>query len=257
MYSPYTDSGACKAYAAIKTDLEFIQSKGINKIRIYGTDCLVVDAVLPIAASLDITVNQGFWISDAGVDSIDDGVTSMILYGSENGWDVFDFFTVGNEAVLAGYCTVSELIAKISSVKSKLQDAGFTGKITTSEPPATFISYPSLCTDSDIDFVGINPHAYFNANLYAAEAGEYVVAQQKEVAALCSKTAFITETGYPSQGDTNGNNVPSPANQLAAILSIIEATGGDVTILTTYNDYWKSPGDYGIEQYFGTINLFA
>lgn len=237
--------------------MKYILSKGISKLRIYGADCTTFTAVLPIASSLGMTVNQGLWISSAGVDSIDDYVTLLISYGQTNGWGVFDYITVGNEAVNAGYCSVSELISKISSVKSQLNSAGYTGSITTSEPPATFISSPELCTDSEIDFVGINPHSYFNENLYASESGSYITSQQSQVAELCSKKAVITETGYPSQGDTNGNNVPSSENQYIAIKSILESTGGDVTILTTYNDYWKSPGPYGIEQYFGTIQLFT
>lgn len=212
--------------------------------------------MLPIAASLGMKVNQGFWITSAGVDSIEDSVNDLITYGKQNGWDVFDFITIGNEAILSGFCTVLDLISKISSVKSSLNAAGYSGKVTTSEPPATFISSPSLCTDSEIDFVGINPHSYFNTNLYAKDAGSYITQQKSQVEKLCSKLAFITETGYPSKGDTNGNNVPSAENQAVAIKSIIESTGGDVTILTTFEDFWKSPGPYGIEQYFGCINLF-
>lgn len=257
VYSPYNNDGTCKDYDSIETDLTFIQSKGISKLRIYGADCATFTAVLPIASTLGMTVNQGLWISSAGVDSIDDYTTLLISYGQTYGWDVFDFITVGNEAVNAGYVTVAELIAKISSVKTQLNNAGYSGLITTSEPPATFIASPELCTESEIDFVGINPHSYFNENLYASDAGSYITSQQSQVAELCSKLAFITETGYPSQGDTNGNNVPSVENQYIAIQSIIEYTGGDVTILTTYDDFWKEPGPYGIEQYFGTIQLFT
>ncbi|GMG34815.1 unnamed protein product [Ambrosiozyma monospora] len=66
----------------------------------------------------------------------------------------------------------------------------------------------------------------------------------------------VTETGYPSAGDQNGKNIPSAANQIIALTSILSDYGSDVTILSTYNDYWKSPGQYGIEQSFGAINLF-
>lgn len=204
-----------------------------------------------------MTINQGFWISSAGVDSIDSSVSDLISYGEEYGWSLFDFITVGNEAVLAGYCTASELISKISSVKLKLNAAGYLGQITTSEPPATYNSYPDLCTESEIDFVGINSYSYFDTNKYASQAGEYIVEQQAQIEKLCSKSAFVTETGYPHKGDTNGNNVPSIANQKIAIQAIIDLTNGNVTILTTYDDYWKSPGEYGVEQYFGTIELFS
>ncbi|KAM9936703.1 hypothetical protein OXX80_003743 [Metschnikowia pulcherrima] len=255
VYSPYANDGSCKGYDTIKSDLQLIQSKGISKIRLYGADCAVTTAVLPLCMELGMTVNQGFWISSAGVDSIDGGVSSVVEWAETNGWSVFDFFTVGNEAVNDGSCTVSELIDKIASVKQILNNAGYSGEVTTSEPPVTFINHPSLCTDSVIDFVGVNPHSYFNANLYAYQAGEYITSQQKQVAAICSKSAFITETGYPHKGDSYGNNVPSDENQYLALASIMKYTGGDVTILTTYDDMWKNPGPHGIEQYFGMINL--
>lgn len=256
VYSPYADDTSCKTYATIQLDLELIYSKGIRKLRTYATDCAHLTAVLPIAAKLGMTVNQGFWISSAGVDSIDDSVSDLISWASQNGWSVFDFFTIGNEAVIAGYCTVGELISKIASVKSQLQAAGWSGSVTTAEPPATFISNPELCTQSEIDIVGINSHSYFNTNLYANEAGEYVASQKAQIEELCSKNTLVVETGYPSQGDTNGNNVPSAENQAAAILSILNYLDNDVTILTTFDDFWKQPGPYGIEQYFGAINLF-
>ncbi|GEQ68919.1 hypothetical protein JCM33374_g2589 [Metschnikowia sp. JCM 33374] len=203
-----------------------------------------------------MTVNLGFWIDAAGgINSVDWAVSQIVSWGQVNGWSVFDFFTVGNEAINDGYVTIPQLIQKIASIKTILNNAGWTGQITTSEPPATFIAHPELCTQSVIDFVGVNPHAYFNANLYAYQAGEYVFSQTQQVAQICAKSAFITETGYPHKGNVFGNNVPSPENQVIALQSIMQYTGGNATILTTYDDYWKSPGPHGIEQYFGMINL--
>lgn len=256
VYSPYGNDGSCKSYAEVLIDLIFLKLMGFSKIRTYGVDCNILSAVLPLASKLGFTVNQGFWISDKGVDSIDDSVSNLIDYAEKNGWDVFDYITIGNEAIIEGYDTVSNLIAKIKSVKKKLQDAGYKGKVTTSEPPIIYRKHPELCTDSDIDFVGINSHSYFNTNLYADEAGKYVASQQKEIAKICSKKTVITETGYPSKGIKNGNNVPSLSNQYAALKSIVDATDGDCTILSSFNDYWKNPGPYGIEQAFGVIGFF-
>ena len=50
--------------------------------------------------------------------------------------------------------------------------------MTTAEPPATFIKYPNLCTEADIDVVGINPHSYFNANISPENSGSYIVSQK-------------------------------------------------------------------------------
>lgn len=100
-----------------------IKSKGITRIRVYGTDCNSFETVQPAAVELGIKINQGLYITSSGVDSIDDAVSTLIEYGQTNGWDVFDFITVGNEAIINGWCSVSDLISKISSVKSQLNSA--------------------------------------------------------------------------------------------------------------------------------------
>lgn len=258
VYSPYTDSGSCKSANTIESDLEYIKSKGINKLRIYGTDCGNWDTLLPKCVSLGLKVNQGFWISASGVDSIDDSVSEFVAYGQAHGWDVFAFVTIGNEAVSAGYVSASQLVGKILAVKGRLQAAGYKGPVTTSEPPNVFIDHPEICTKSGIDFVGVNAHSYFDPDTTAQDSGPFIVSQKELAIKACNgMPAYITETGYPWKGDTYGLQVPSVLNQQDAIRSIIDATGGDITILTTYNDMWKQPGPHGIEQYFGTITLFT
>jgi exo-beta-1,3-glucanase (GH17 family) len=260
VYSPYNNDGSCKNYQSVLTDLTLIKSKGIQEVRIYGNDCNYMATVLTVCKMLGLKVNQGFWISSAGVDSIDSAVDDLIKYitsGAANfGWEIFSYLTVGNEAVISNYCTVDALISKIAQVKGQLQAAGYTGQITTSEPPVTFENHPELCTQSAIDFVGINPHSYFDASSSAADAGTFVAGQIGIVKQYCgSKNIVVTETGYPNQGNTNGANVPSPENQLIAVQSILDVVGTDVTILTTFADLWKNPGPYNIEQNFGIIQL--
>lgn len=260
VYSPYENDGTCKSYSTVLSDLKLIASKGIQELRVYGNDCNYLTTVLPISKTLGLVVNQGFWISSAGVDSIDSAVEDLIEYvtsgAASYSWEVFSYFTVGNEAIISNYCTVSELISKISEVKSKLTTAGYSGKVTTSEPPVSFENNPELCTDSEIDFVGINPHSYFDADVSAAQAGSFVQGQIAITKQYCgSKDIVVTETGYPNAGNQNGLNIPSAENQLLALQSIFDVVGTDVTILTTFDDYWKNPGEYNIEQHFGMIQL--
>ena len=159
VYSPYTNDSGCKSYDTVYSDLSLIKSKQISEIRVYGNDCNYLTTVLPIAAILGLKVNQGFWISSDGVDSIDSAVSDLIssVTSGNSGfdWSLFSFITIGNEAIISDYCTVDELISKIASVKSQLRNAGYDGLVTTSEPPVTFEENPTLCTDSEIDFVGI------------------------------------------------------------------------------------------------------
>lgn len=257
VYSPFNSDRSCKDYNTIKADLQMLLSKKIKKIRLYGVDCLTVSAIFPISKELGITINQGFWITNAGVNSMDSDLSNVIQWAQSNGWRIFDFFTIGNEVILNRSATVRDLISKISEVKSELRRAGYGGQVTTAEPPVIYFTHPELCTQSEIDFVGINSHSYFNSKLYAYQAGEHVTTEQRQVAQICSKMTVITETGYPHNGQVNGNNVPTPENQKIALKSILDATGGDVTILTTFDDYWKDQGPYGIEQSFGMINLVS
>lgn len=258
VYSPYQDNGNCKTSDTVKSDLTLINSKGIKYIRTYGTDCESLKSVLSVSKDLGIKVNQGLWMSNEGVDSLDQPVDDLVSYIKQNGDDVFEFITIANEAIINNYCSVDDLLSKIKSVKSKLKDAGYNGKVTTAEPPVSYNIHPELCNDdSPIDFVSINPHSYFDTDIDASQAGSFILSEKQSVEKSCSsKKVKITETGYPSKGDTNGKNVPSPENQEIAIKSILDETDGDITILTTYNDYWKSPGPYNIEQHFGAINLF-
>ncbi|ODV74410.1 putative glucan endo-1,3-beta-D-glucosidase [Cyberlindnera jadinii NRRL Y-1542] len=256
VYSPYNNDNSCKDYATVLTDLTMIAGTGIKSIRVYGTDCGSIQTIENAAVNVGLKINQGFWITSDGVDSIDDGVTELIEWATSNSWDVFDYITVGNEAILSGYATVDELISKIAEVRAKLEAAGYTGEITTSEPPVTFQNNPSLCNDASIDFVGVNPHPYFDTYSSASTAGTFVKGQVEIVAGYCSKPIVVTETGYPSAGDVNGGNVPSPANQKLALQEILSEMDNAVTILTTFNDYWKDPGQYGIEQSFGSIQYW-
>lgn len=253
-YSPYNGDGSCRSASDIAADLQNIKNKGVSQLRIYGTDCNSFETVLPTCVQLGLKVNQGLWIGDAGVDSLDDGLSLLIQYGQNNGWDIFEYITIGNEAINSGYCSVTDLINKISSVKSQLNNAGYSGRITTSEPPVTFENHPELCTSSEIDFAGINPHSYFDVNSSAETSGTFVKGQLEIVQNICGNVV-ITETGYPSQGSQNGGNIPTKANQLVALQAILNEVGSEVTILTYTDDFWKNPGPYGIEQYFGIGDL--
>ncbi|KAK9376875.1 glycoside hydrolase superfamily [Lipomyces chichibuensis] len=258
-YSPYTNSGNCKTAEEVAEDLAIIAAKGISTIRIYGTDCNSISTVESAAAMYALKVIQGLWIDSSGIDSIDSGVSELISWGSmDTNWDMIAMITVGNEAVQDGYITVSELLAKISSVRTQLRDAGYTGPITTAETPNVFISNPELCTSDLLDLVAINAQPYFDEHSTAETAGEFDLGQIEVTKAACNnKDVFITETGYPSSGLTNYNNIPSVENQKIAVKNILEATNGNVTMFTMYNDLWKALGPYEVEQSFGIIQILA
>lgn len=260
-YSPYNNDSSCKDKDTISSDLSMIKDHGIKTVRIYGTDCSSITIIEPIAKNLGMTIDQGFWIGPQGVDSIDSGVQDLINWvKNSNGgdWSLFSTITVGNEAIYGGYCDGATLLSKIKSVKSTLRDAGYQGTVTTAEPPQSYINYSQLCTDTDgIDYVGVNAHPYFDANTAPADAGDFILSQISTVQKACSnRDVQITETGYPSEGNTNGLAVPTKENQAIAIKSIMSALNNKGVMFTVFDDMWKSPGPYNVEQHFGIIGLF-
>ncbi|KAK9475830.1 glycoside hydrolase superfamily [Lipomyces japonicus] len=258
-YSPYNNDGTCKDADQVLADIAIIAGKGISTVRIYGTDCDSINTVQPAIQQYNLKVIQGFWFDSTGSSSIDDGVASVISWGQTGtNWNSVYLIIVGNEAVQDNYITADELISKITSVRSQLRQAGYTGPITTSESTATYISYPQICQSGSIDLVGINSHAYFDVYSSAETAGSFNNGQIQVTKNACGdRDVFITETGYPSAGITNGGNIPSKENQKIAIQNILEASNGNVTLFTMYDDLWKDLGPYGVEQSFGIIDLLS
>ncbi|ODV89718.1 glycoside hydrolase family 17 protein, partial [Tortispora caseinolytica NRRL Y-17796] len=259
-YSPYNDDSSCKTADQVYADLQIIASKGISQIRIYGTDCNVFNTVAPAAKKLGLTIMQGLYITAAGIDSIDDGLSGFMSYAAVNdpSYSQFDSLTIGNEAVTNGWVTAEQLIEKTKQIRAKLAAVGFNKPIFTAEPPSAYIEHPELCsTTSPFDRIGLNVHPYFDQYSSADQSYEFLASQDAAVNAACSGSAphLIVETGYPHAGDVYGLQVPSVQNQRISVKQILEYTAGNVVLFTMYDDFWKAPGPHNVETYFGLIDL--
>ncbi|ODV83164.1 glycoside hydrolase family 17 protein [[Candida] arabinofermentans NRRL YB-2248] len=246
-YSPYTSSGACKTLDEVKTDLAELTDYSV--IRLYGVDCNQVENVMQAKADGQ-KLFLGIYFMDAitsAVEQISDAVDS---YGS---WDDITTVSVGNELVNSGSATTSQVKAYISEGRAALKSAGYTGSVVSVDTHVAIINNPELCEYSD--YIAFNAHSYWDGTIYPSGAGDWLLLQMQRVWSACGgeKTVLCSESGWPTKGDTYGVAVPSEANQATAISSI-ESSCGDSTILfTAFNDLWKSPGDYGVEQYWGIV----
>jgi exo-beta-1,3-glucanase (GH17 family) len=191
----------------------------------------------------------------AGLTSLDNlvpNLSSMISQVGSN-WHMIDTVSIGNELVNNGLAAVDEVVTALGTARSILNRAGFSGRIVTVDVFDQIVAHPELCDASD--YCAANCHAFFDNQITADRAGDYVskvwswIAQQNP-----GKEVTITESGWPRAGSANGAAIPSRANQQVAIASLRSAFANNPSSIFLFDSYdaeWKQPGPLGVEQYFG------
>ena len=244
-YSPYNADGSCKSASQVSSDLA--QLSGYPTIRLYGTDCNQVANVLQAKQS-----SQKLFLGVFDVNNIQSSVDAMKAaieqYGS---WDEVVTVSIGNELVNGGQATPAQVGQYVATGRSALEAAGYTGPVVSVDTFIAVINNPELCKYSD--YMAVNAHAYFDKNTVASDSGSWLLQQIQRVWTACdgAKDVVITESGWPSQGQTYGVAVPSKENQKAAVSAITSSCGDSTYLYTAFNDLWKADGEYGIEKWFG------
>lgn len=246
-YSPYSDAGGCKSSSQIAS--EIAKLSGFSVIRLYGVDCGQVEAVFAAKAS-----GQKIFAGIFDVANIESGISTIAAAVKAHGsWADIHTVSIGNELVNNGQATTGQISSYVSAGRSALTAAGYSGPVVSVDTFIAVINNPSLCQISD--YVAVNAHAFFDGGVGASGAGAWVEQQIQRVSSACGgKTVLITETGWPSQGETNGQAVPSESNQQTAISSIKSSCGDDAILFTAFNDLWKAPGPFSAEQYWGILS---
>ncbi|KAF2650141.1 glycoside hydrolase family 17 protein [Lophiostoma macrostomum CBS 122681] len=263
-YTPYTSEGECKSASEVQGDIAKIAEMGFTTIRSYSTDCGVFENVVPTASEHGLKVIYGIFLEGGGSGGKGPGSS----YANDQLQEIIDnapkdsvaLLLVGNEAIFNGYTTAEELAVYIDEVREKLQGAGFPKEIavSTTEPVDIWESYGAALCDH-IDLFAAQVHPFFTSKVSASEAGSFAKEQLEQAAAVCPEAAakgkYITEIGWPSAGEANGNAIPGVSEQKEAIESILKEVGEEACIFSFQNDLWKAPGAFSVEQSFGCSDV--
>ncbi|TKA24222.1 hypothetical protein B0A50_05986 [Salinomyces thailandicus] len=244
-YSPYNSDNSCKDQDQINMDMA--QLSGYSMVRTYGTDCNQTATILNAARANGMKLFAGIYDISNVNSEIDN-----IVDATNGDWSDIHTIAVGNEGVNNGQYSVDDVVSALGAARSKLSAVGYSGPIVTVDTFVAMIANPQLCQASD--YAAANCHAFFDGTITAQDAGKFVVAQAQRVSEACGgMNTMITESGWPSQGESNGVAVPSEENQKAAISSLKDAFSDNLILFTAYNDMWKqnNAGTYGAEQYWG------
>ncbi|EGD94114.1 beta-glucosidase [Trichophyton tonsurans CBS 112818] len=252
-YSPYSNNGQCKDAGTVMKDISVIKAAGFTTVRLYATDCDGLKNVGDACKAHGVKMVIGVFISETGVGGAGKQVTDITSWAQ---WDLVTLIVVGNEAIQSGRTDAGALAGFIVSAKSSFKAAGYNGMVTTTETVNVWqASGSTLC--SAIDVLGANIHCFFNPDVTADKCGSFVRGQIELLSKICpGKQVFNLETGWPTQGSPNNLAVPGISQQKQAIESLVKEVGPESIFFSFLDDSWKDPGQYGVEQHWGCIDVF-
>lgn len=258
-YTPYDEqTGDCKPSWQVEKDLAEIKNDGFEVVRVYSTDCDTLPSVGAACKKHGLKMLVGIFVKETGCSAQTPEIKEQIDAISEWAqWDLVKLVIVGNESVMNGFCTPSELASLIKTVRSSF--SAYTGPYTVAETLAQWLD-PStsgaLC--DAVDFTGANVHPFFNAENFASMAGKFVKSQLDILDSICSgKKAVNLECGWPLEGNCMGSACPGADAQAEALDSIRKECGDRSVFFSYTSDSWKEPGPQNVEQHWGCKDYFS
>lgn len=246
-YDMIDSSSQCKTSSTINSEFSFLASQGYGIVRVYDIGC-DVGQIATAAAAHNLKVFAGI----NTITNVASDVAKLISMLTNN-FGVVDTINIGNEVVNQGAGAASDVVNALSVARPLLTAAGFKGNIVTVDTFNQHIAHPELCQASD--YCAANAHAFFDSTQTGSTAGTWLAGTYGNLMqGAGGKRVVITESGWPYQGQANGNAVPSIANQRAAVQGLkaaMASTPSDLFLFQAYDAGYKPAGAFGIEPYFG------
>lgn len=253
-YSPFRDNetpfvtSTRIAPAAIEDDLARL-SAITDCVRTYSTD-FGLDRVAEVAARHGMKVIQGIWLGYDPVRNARETATAIAL--SKQFPDAIRAIVVGNEVLLRGEISPSDLSAKIRSVKAQVRVP-----VTYADVWEFWLRYREVY--DAVDFVTIHVLPYWeDFPVSAAQAAAHLDdIRRKVAAAFPGKEILVGEVGWPSAGRMREGALPSPVNQarvVAEVRALAEREHLRVNIIEAFDQAWKRQLEGTVGGHWGLLD---
>src|SRR3954452_17123772 len=209
-----------------------------------------LDQVPQLAAKVGLKVIQGIWLGSNRLKNLAQISTVVRLVKEYPG--VITAVVVGNEVLLRGEMTTSDLAATIRSVKPQVA------------VPVTYADVWEYWLRNRevyeaVDFVPIHILPYWeDFPIRAKFAASHVDAIRRRMAvAFPGKEILIGETGLPSEGRMREGALPSRTNQariVSEILDLAKREGFRVNLIEAYDQPWKRQLEGTVGGYWGLFD---
>jgi exo-beta-1,3-glucanase (GH17 family) len=232
----------------IEQDLTQLQ-KITDCVRTYSIEN-GLDQVPAVAAKVGLKVIQGIWLGSNRLKNLAQIAIAVRLSKDYPG--VISSLVVGNEVLLRGEMTTSDLAAIIRSVKSQV-----TVPVTYADVWEYWLKNREIY--DAVDFVTIHILPYWeDFPIRAKFAATHVnTIRQRMAVAFPGKEILIGETGWPSEGRMRDGALPSRTNQarvVSEILTMAKQEGFRVNLIEAYDQPWKRQLEGTVGGYWGFID---
>jgi exo-beta-1,3-glucanase (GH17 family) len=232
----------------IAEDLEQL-AKVTDCVRTYSIEN-GLDQVPALAAKVGLKVIQGIWLSSSRIKNLAQMSIAVELTKEHPG--VITALVVGNEVLLRGEMTTSDLAANIRSVKSRV-----TVPVTYADVWEFWLRNREVY--DAVDFVTIHILPYWeDIPVRAKHAAGHVDDIRKRMAvAFPNKEILIGETGWPSAGRMREGALPSRTNQARVVSEILDLAKREkfrVNLIEAYDQPWKRQLEGTVGGYWGLFD---
>src|SRR6202161_486487 len=234
--------------AQISEDLAQL-AKISDCVRTYSIDH-GLDQVPELAAKVGLKVIQGIWLSSNRQKNAVQIATGIRL--AKEFPTTITALVVGNEVLLRGEMTQSDLAATIRSVKVQVPVP-----VTYADVWEFWLRYREIY--DAVDFVTIHILPYWEdfpiRAKYAAAHVEQI--RRRMEVAFPGKEILIGETGWPSAGRMRDAALPSRTNQARVVSEILDLAKREnfrVNLIEAYDQPWKRQLEGTVGGYWGLID---
>jgi glucan 1,3-beta-glucosidase len=220
-----------------------------NCVRTYSVDN-GLDQVPELAAKVGLKVIQGIWLSSTRQKNAVQVATGVRL--AKEYPSTITAIVVGNEVLLRGEMTQSDLAATIRLVKAQVSVP-----VTYADVWEFWLRYREIY--DAVDFVTIHILPYWeDVPVRAKFAAAHVDAiRQRMAIAFPGKEILIGETGWPSAGRMRDAALPSRINQARVVSEILDLAKREnfrVNLIEAYDQPWKRALEGTMGGYWGLFD---
>ncbi|ODV97842.1 hypothetical protein PACTADRAFT_47693 [Pachysolen tannophilus NRRL Y-2460] len=260
----------CKDADDYIADLDAI-SGYTSHVKTYAvSDCNTLQILGPVLEDKGFTITLGVWPTDDN--HFDEEISALQSYLPTISKSVISEITVGSEVLYRGDLTADQLASKITQVKSTISSiTDKNGDSYSDIPVGTVDSWNCLVDSSAVDaitasdFVFANAFSYWQGQTLANASFSFFddIMQALQVIQTAKGSTDILfavgETGWPTQGTSYGDAVPSTANAQTFFEQGVCAMlgwGVDVIYFEAFDEPWKAGGSgtADVEPYYGAFD---